>query len=64
MQLGCEKMKRRVFFLQSSTQIAFQDIIIWAVFQIRVPFRVLFIRVPYHIGDLKKDPSLSRFLRF
>ena len=34
---------------------------IWAVFQIRVPFRVFFIRVPYHIGDLKRDPSLENY---
>ena len=37
--------------------------IIWGLFQIRVPvpFRVLFIRVPYYIGDLKGDPSLENY---
>ena len=27
----------------------------------RVPFRVLFIRVPYYIGDLKRDPNLENY---
>ena len=26
------------------------------VLSIRVPFRVLFIGVPYYIGDLRRDP--------
>ena len=25
----------------------------WAVFNIRVPFRVLLIRVPYHLGEIQ-----------
>ena len=29
--------------------------------QIRVPFRVLFIRVPYSLGDLKRDPNLENY---
>ena len=32
---------------------------IWAVLYIRVPSRVLFIRVPYYFGDLKRDASLE-----
>ena len=27
----------------------------------RVPFRVLFIRVPYYIGDLKRDPNIEAY---
>ena len=26
-----------------------------------VPFRVIFIRVPYKIGDLKRDPNLENY---
>ena len=26
---------------------------------IRVPFRVLFIRVPYYLGDLERDRNLE-----
>ena len=28
---------------------------------IRVPFRVLIIRVPHYIGDLKWDPNLENY---
>ena len=34
---------------------------IWAVLKNRVPFRVLLIRVPYYIGDLKGDPNLENY---
>ena len=34
---------------------------IWVVIKIRVPFRVLFIRVPYYIGDQKRDPNLENY---
>ena len=33
----------------------------WVVFQNRVPSRVVLIRVPYYIGDLKKDPNLESY---
>ena len=26
-----------------------------------MPFQVLFIRVPYYIGDLKTDPNLENY---
>ena len=29
----------------------------WAVLQIRVPFRVLVLRVPYYVGDPRKAPQ-------
>ena len=29
--------------------------------KIRVPFGVLFIRVPYYVGDLKRDPGLENY---
>ena len=29
----------------------------WLVLQIRVPFRVLFLGVPYYCGDLHRDPN-------
>ena len=29
----------------------------------RVPFRVLIIKVPYYIGDLKRDPSFRELPR-
>ena len=29
----------------------------------RVPFRVLFIRVPYYFGDLKRRPDLESYPR-
>ena len=31
------------------------------VFQIRVSFRVLVIRVPCYFGDLKRDPHLANY---
>ena len=34
---------------------------IWVVLQIRAPFRVLSIRVPYCIEDLKRDPNLENY---
>ena len=34
---------------------------IWVVFKMRVPFRVVIIRVPYYIGDLKRDPNLESY---
>ena len=33
----------------------------WVVFYIRVPLRVVFRRVPYHLGDPKKDPNLENY---
>ena len=33
----------------------------WVVLEIRVPFRVLFIRVPYYVGDPQKGPNLENF---
>ena len=33
----------------------------WVGFGIRVPFRVLFIRVPYYFGDLKRPPNLENY---
>ena len=30
-------------------------------FKIRVPFRVRLIRVPYYIGDLKRDPNSENY---
>ena len=30
-------------------------------FPVRVPFRVLCTRVPYYIGDLKRDPDLENY---
>ena len=33
----------------------------WLVFKIRVPFGVLFIMVPYYIGD-PRDPNLENYL--
>ena len=30
-------------------------------FLIRVPFRVLFIRAPYYIGDVNRDPNLENY---
>ena len=27
----------------------------------RVPFRVLFIRVPYYVGDPERDPNLENY---
>ena len=32
---------------------------IWVVLQIRVPFRGLFIGVPYSIGDANRDPYFT-----
>ena len=29
--------------------------------KIRVPFWVPFIRVPYYVGDLNRDPNLSNY---
>ena len=35
---------------------------IWAVLYIRVPLRgSFFIRVPYYIGDLKRDPNIESY---
>ena len=34
---------------------------IWVVFKMRVPFRVVIIRVPYYIVDLKRDPNLESY---
>ena len=34
---------------------------IWVGFENRVPFRVLFIRVPNYIGDPKRDPNLENY---
>ena len=34
---------------------------IWVVVQIRVPFTILFIRVPYCFGDLKRDLNLENY---
>ena len=31
------------------------------VLKTRVPFRVLFIRVPYSFGDLKRDPNSDNY---
>ena len=31
------------------------------VFNVRVPFKVLFIRVPCYIGDLERDPNLENY---
>ena len=33
----------------------------WPVLENRVPFGILFIRVPYYVGDLKGDPSLENY---
>ena len=33
----------------------------WVVLQIRVPFRVLFARVPSYIWDLEHYPGVDRF---
>ena len=33
----------------------------WVVLLIGVPERVLFIRVPYYIWDLKRDASLENY---
>ena len=34
----------------------------WVVLYIRVPFKVLFTRVPYYLGDPKRDPiSLEEY---
>ena len=35
--------------------------VIWVVLESRVPFRVLFIRVPYCIGDHSGDPTLENY---
>ena len=44
---------------EGSSNLAHCDklIFIWVVVYIRVPFRVLSIRVPYYIGDPKQDPN-------
>ena len=34
---------------------------IWVVLEMRVPFRVLFIEVPYYFGDLKRGPNLENY---
>ena len=34
---------------------------IWVVLEIRVPFRVLFISLPYYIGDLNRNPNLENY---
>ena len=34
---------------------------IWVVLQIRVPFRVLVIRVPYYFWDLKRAQNLENY---
>ena len=31
----------------------------WLVLEIRIPFKVLLVRGPYYIGDLKRDTSLE-----
>ena len=33
----------------------------WVLLKIRVPFRVLLIRVPYYFGDSKEDPNLENY---
>ena len=33
----------------------------WVVFENLVPFRVLYTRVPYYIGDLKRDLNLENY---
>ena len=35
--------------------------IMWVVVEITVPFGVLFIWVPYYVGDLKRDPNLENY---
>ena len=37
----------------------YSRVCIWVVFYIRIPFRVPFIRIPYYIGYLKRDPNLE-----
>ena len=32
---------------------------VWVVVKIRVHFRVLLVRVPYYIGDIKRDLTLE-----
>ena len=36
-------------------------VIIWVVLEIRVPLRVLLLRVPYYILDLKRDLNLWNY---
>ena len=38
-----------------------QGRVVWVVLEFGVPFRVLFVRVPYYIGDLESegDPNLE-----
>ena len=38
-----------------------RSISIWVVLQIRIPFKLPFIRVPHYIGDLKRDPNLENY---
>ena len=33
----------------------------WVVLYIRFLFKVPFIRVPYYVGDLKRDPNLGNY---
>ena len=33
----------------------------WVVLQIRVPFRVLSLRVSYDIGDPNRDPNIENY---
>ena len=35
--------------------------IFWLVLKSRVQFRVLFIRVPFYIGDLNRTPHLENY---
>ena len=33
----------------------------WVLLKNKVPFRILFIRVPYYIGDPKWDPNIESY---
>ena len=33
----------------------------WVILYIRVPFRILLIRVPYYVGHLKRDPDSEKY---
>ena len=51
-----------LYYSVAQIPILFIQALIWVVLQIRVPFRVLSIRVSYYVGDLKRDPNLENYL--
>ena len=59
---GASGLQRRVSVLDLGLRVYVEGLRevglrIGGSFEIRVPFGVLFTRVPYYIGDLRRDPN-------